>query len=74
MYVHRAYELRETLSDNELERLEAGLKDEVEHYRFAIRNYPPDRMSNYGAPFLTGLEAKLAEVRRLRSSKGRISN
>lgn len=65
MFIENAYERRATLSDAELERLLAALKDEVERYRYAIRNYPPDRMERYGRPFLVKLEDRVDMVRRL---------
>ena len=70
MWIENAYERRAALSDNELERLLAGLKEELERYRYAIRNYPPERMERYGRPFLSKLEAKVADVERLVTVRG----
>ena len=69
MFVENAYARRDSLSDGELERLLAALKDEVERYRYAIRNYPPDRLEQYGNPFLANLEARVAEVQRVVSER-----
>jgi hypothetical protein len=65
MFIENAYASRESLSDAELERLLAALKDETERYRYAIRNYPPERMERYGRPFLANLEERVEEVQRL---------
>lgn len=65
MFLERAYSERASLSDRDLDRLLAGLRDEEERYRFAIRNYPPDRMERHGKPFLAKLEERVAEVQRL---------
>ena len=65
MFIENAYARRDSLSDAELERLLAALKDELERYRYAIRNYPPDRMERHGTPFLGGLEERVDEVERL---------
>ena len=62
MFIERAYAERGTLSDNELERLRAGLVDQVQRYEYAIRNYPPDRMERHGLPFLNRLRDKVATV------------
>ena len=62
MFIERAYVERESLSDNDLERLRAGLADQVQRYQYTIRNYPPDRMERHGLPFLTGLREKVAVV------------
>jgi hypothetical protein len=70
MNIGRAYELRLTLSDIELERLEQGLKDEAERYRFIIQNSPPDRLA-IEKPFLAKMEARLDDVRRLRAERAR---
>jgi hypothetical protein len=61
MFIWRAYELRETLSDTQLERLEAAVRIEVERYRDVIKNSPADRLQ-IQVPFLAELEAKLANV------------
>ena len=73
MNVGRAYQQRAQLSDAELERLEQGLKDEAERYRFVIQNSPPERLA-IETPVLAKMEARLEEVRRLRVEKGRNSN
>ena len=65
MYINTSYERRETLTTNELQRLLAALEDEVVRYQYAIRNYPPERMTQYGSPFLHKLEAKVMTVERL---------
>lgn len=65
MFIENAYARRDSLSDAELERLLAALKDEAERYRYAIRNYPPDRMKLHGKPFLARLEERVEEVQRL---------
>ncbi len=65
MFIGNAYARRDALSDAELVRLLASLKDETERYRYAIRNYPPERMERYGKPFLAMLEERVAEVQRL---------
>lgn len=65
MHVLTAYHRRETLPAIALERLYKALKNQVDEYRFAIRNYPADRMEKYGVPYLSKLEAKVAEVERL---------
>jgi len=62
MFIERAYAERGTLSDNELERLRAGLVDQVQRYEYTIRNYPPDRMGKYGLPFLNQLRDKVTTV------------
>lgn len=62
MFIERAYVERETLSDRDLERLRAGLADQVQRYEYAIRNYPPDRMEKHGRPFLNELREKVARV------------
>ncbi|ANY20329.1 hypothetical protein A6F68_01819 [Tsuneonella dongtanensis] len=62
MFWLKAYNRRESLSDAQLERLLSELKDQVERYRIAIRNYPPDRMEQYGRPFLDDLEGRVTKV------------
>lgn len=62
MFIERAYVERESLSDRDLERLRAGLADQVQRYEYAIRNYPPDRMEKHGRPFLNKLREKVAIV------------
>ncbi len=69
MFIENAYARRDNLSDAELERLLAALKDEVERYRYTIRNYPPDRMERHGRPFLAKLEERVDEVQRLLSQR-----
>ncbi len=65
MFWLKAYQRRESLSDSELERLLAALTDQVKQYRYAIRNYPPDRMERYGQPFLDDLEERVRVVTHL---------
>jgi len=65
MFIENSYERRADLSDRDLERLLSALKDEVERYRYTIRNYPPDRLEKYGQPYLRELEAKVATVAQL---------
>lgn len=65
MYIENAYERRAELSDRDWERLLSALKDEADRYRYAIRNYPPDRLEKFGKPFLVELEAKVAVVEQL---------
>jgi len=72
MFVRNAYDRRETLSDAELDRLLAALRDEVDRYRYAIRNYPPDRMERYGEPFLARLEERVSQVAGLIEDKARL--
>jgi len=64
-FIGNAYARRSALSENELERLLAALKDEAERYRYASRNYPRERMVQYGQPFLSKLEERIVEVDRL---------
>lgn len=65
MFIERAYAERARLSDRDLERLLAALRDEEQRYRLAIRNYPPDRMEQHGKPFLARLEERISAVQRL---------
>lgn len=65
MFILKAYDRRESLSDADLERLLAALKDEAERYRVSIRNYPPERMERHGKPFLAKLEERVDNVQRL---------
>ena len=62
MFIERSYLERDKLSDHDLERLRAALADEVERYAYAIRNYPPDRMDQYGRPYLAKLREKVTVV------------
>jgi hypothetical protein len=71
MFIENAYLRRESLSDAELERLLAALRDETERYRDAIRNYPPDRMERHGKPFLARLEVRVDEVERLTKERAK---
>ena len=73
MFVLNAYDRRDNLSDNELGRLLAALKDEAERYRYTIRNYPPDRMERHGKPFLARLEERVENVERLISDRAKRS-
>lgn len=70
MYIDKAYDQREDLSDRDLERLLLVLRDEVERYRHTIRNYPPDRMEKHGKPFLAKLEERATMVQRVVESRG----
>ncbi|MDT9600013.1 hypothetical protein [Sphingosinicella rhizophila] len=74
MFIKKAYASRDSLSDAELERLLAALKDEAERYRYAIRNYPPDRLERHGKPFLAGLEERVDEVQHLLSERANRSD
>lgn len=65
MFIERAYAERAHLSDRDLERLLAALRDEEQRYRVVIRNYPPDRMEQHGRPFLARLGERIAVVQRL---------
>jgi len=62
MHSTTAYDRRTTLSLNELERLRVALADEVEIYRIAIRSYTPEKMAQFGTPYLAKLEARVADV------------
>ena len=62
MFIENAYSRRDSLSDTDLERLLNALRDQVERYRFAIRNYPPERLKVYGQPHLNKLEARVSVV------------
>ena len=70
MYIDKAYDQREDLSDRDLERLLVALRDEVERYRYTRGNYPPDRMEKHGKPFLAKLEERVAVVKRVVESRG----
>jgi len=72
VFIERAYVERESLSDRDLERLRAGLVDQVQRYEDAIRNYPADRMEKHGQPFLAGLLAKVAHVEALIASRTKV--
>ena len=39
-----------------------ALADEVERYRIAIRGYTPEKMAQFGTPYLAKLEARVADV------------
>ncbi len=65
MHVSMSYARRETLSDNDLERLKTALENEVSRYREAIRGYSAEKMQRYGTPFLTRLEARVRDVEQL---------
>jgi len=73
MFIWNAYARREGLSDAQLERLLAALRDEVKRYCDVIRNYPPDRMERYGTPHLNRLQERVEEVERLVSERARPS-
>lgn len=62
MHSTTAYERRASLSLNELDRLRVTLAEEVERYRTAVRGYSPEKMAQFGAPYLTKLEARVADV------------
>lgn len=62
MHSFTAYERRSTLNVDQLHRLRAQLVDEVERYRIAVRGYSPDKMARHGTPYLTKLEARVAEI------------
>ena len=63
MWIWNAYKKRSSLTDRDLERLEAAIRDEIERYSYSIRNYPAERMDTYGKPFLASLERRLIAVR-----------
>lgn len=65
MFIGNAYARRDSLSEAELGRLLAALQDEADRYRYAIRNYPPDRMERHGKPYLARLEERVEVVQRL---------
>lgn len=69
MHIITAYERRESLSTDDLGRLRSALADEVERYRVSIRGYAPEKMRDYGAPFLAKLEGRVAEVSRILASR-----
>ncbi|HZF41956.1 MAG TPA: hypothetical protein VEZ48_00935 [Sphingomonadaceae bacterium] len=73
MFIDKAYARRDRLADAELERLLAALKDEADRYRYAIQNYPPDRMERYGKPYLNRLEERVDETQRLMSERAKHS-
>ena len=62
MHTQTAYERRETLTDNELERLRFALVDEVERYLDCIRGYSTEKMETYGKPYLEKLQARVDEA------------
>ena len=62
VFIERAYAERDSLSDHDLERLRAGLIDQVQRYEYTIRNYPPGRMDKHGKPFLARLHQKVTDV------------
>ncbi len=70
MFIERAYAERGTLSNDELERLRAGLVDQVQRYKYTIRNYPPERMERHGLPFLNQLRDKITTVDALIAARG----
>ena len=69
MHSSTAYARRETLSDDELDRLLAALKNEVARYREAIRGYSPEKMAKHGQPFLDKLMARVTEVERVQAAR-----
>jgi threonyl-tRNA synthetase len=44
------------LKDHQIEHLIQMSRDEIENYKFGIRNYDEEKMKNFGAPFLAELE------------------
>ena len=62
MHSSTAYERRETLSTNELARLESALMVEVERYKDAIRGYDAEKMQRFGKPFLRTLQERVDVV------------
>ena len=64
MWIWRAYEERENLSDRDLLRLEQAVGREIDDYKYAIRNYPRARVAEHGKPHLDTLLLKLEAVRR----------
>ena len=62
MFIERSYAERETLSERDLDRLRASLVDQVQRYEHAIRGYSPEKLEQYGKPFLAGLLQKVADV------------
>lgn len=71
MFLLKAYARAETLDDVELERLLQALRDEVERYRYAIRNYPPERMERHGKPYLSELQERVLVVEGIRDGRQR---
>ncbi len=69
MHWTTAFDRRESLSDNELDGLLYALKDQVDRYKAAIRGYTPEKMERYGTPYLEKLEARVAEVERVRQGR-----
>ena len=69
MWVERAYEERERLSDRDLGGLRSDLTDQVLRYRDAIRGYSPEEMAKHGTPYLNRLLDKLAVVDALIASR-----
>jgi hypothetical protein len=69
VFIQRAYVERESLSDRDLERLRAGLADQVQRYEDAVRSYPPDRMEKHGRPFLNEPRERVAHVDALITSR-----
>ncbi len=69
MHTNTAYERRESLTVNQLERLRAQLVVEMDRYREAIQGYSPEKMVRYGGPYLADLEARVAEVNQLLATR-----
>ena len=65
MHKLTAYDRRESLSKNDLERLRSALMDDVGRYEDAIRGYDADKMASFGTLHLAKLQAKVDEVSRL---------
>jgi hypothetical protein len=70
MHIERAYAERESLSGRDLERLRAGLVDQVARYKEAIRGYSPEKMEKHGQPFLIGLRQKVEDVEATIAARG----
>ena len=62
MWVKRAYQKRETLSDRDLGGLRADLANQILRYQEAIRGYSPKKMAQFGKPIVSRLQGKLAVV------------
>ncbi len=66
MNTYNAYERRETLTQTQLENLEAALLDEIRRYQRTLDNYPLDRLEKYGKPYMAVLLGRLEDVQLLR--------
>ncbi|APZ97078.1 hypothetical protein BWQ93_00140 [Sphingopyxis sp. QXT-31] len=65
MFIEKAYAKRASLSDRDLGRLADALREQIDRYKIAIQNYPPERMESHGTPFLKHLQGRLDEVNAL---------